>query len=1638
MTAPPNAIKRIPTPRAGACEVSLRLAAALLPVGLVSLLAVLVLLVVAATPASAFKQVDSAFGTQSTIPALGGTFNSPAGVAVRQSTGQIYVYERNGRRVQRFSATGTFERAWGWDVVQDGGSGDDNVAPLDEFEICTVASECKEGVEGTGAGQFQGTTTPPGVAVDQSTGDVYVTDAGNRRLQKFDADGNFLRTWGKDVDPGNAGTGFEICVAPGQCQGNNDGTLAGEFRANASNVAVDAAGDVYVGEGSNRRIQKFAPNGTPLRTWGWDVVASGPGNVNSDNEVQQVTVNATGGSFTLTFDGQTTAPIQENAESNTVDIALENLSNVDNVDVAGTAGGPWTITFLGSLAGTNLPQMTANGATLTGPGASASVTTVAEGAVFEICVPANGDVCKGGASGLGLGQFQVGATLYLAADAANRIYASDPDAGRVQRFNADGTSPEIFGAADVPGPGASGPRQIAVDRTDGHVYVVVQQTVGSGTELRIKELAPDGALVEDGVHGQGQGITSILGIALHESTGRLYLSSTQTQHWVLVLDDDGGWPGGPEGMIGTATDVTEHGATLNATISSDSQATYRFEYSLNGVDWTPATDFQPVAVGEDVPVSETVDGLQAGSMYSFRVVTRSVFVGEATSAEQTFMTLSSGPNAVTGAAQSVTSRSAQIRARINPNNLPTTYYFQYGTSAGDYANWTSVPASEDADAGSGGAPELFIAQLGDLAANQTYHYRVVATNSEGTDTGADRSFTTRAAGPPCCDRVYEMVTPPDKSSRRGGQDAPQDSPLVAVPSADGESVLFSLRFGITDAGAGGALPHAFDPLLIRRSPGGWDGEAVNNIPPQDPSIAGLINPAGMSADLEVQAWQHNEWLFPTESSLGTKVFGDDGGFASSGWYDWLLDPANQQGSVAVSADFALFSDDNQRMVRWGGLGATYRGLLGPTVAEDPSNSQLPGDEGGDAIYRQTPPGSGPIDLVNECTGAGGTATLIPMVDDSGTPGDTSDDEIGTQACEVGAVTSPRGAGVGGGLGIGGTSLSFAPVHRAVSTDGERVFFLSPDPVENTAPASCGTATGPDTDCPPQLFVRQYDSNGEPTVRWISRSAVEGQDPALVGRGIGFEGASSDGRVVYFRTNAPLTPDDPNGVKSGGNVVAPPAGGITSGVASNDSWDLYRYELPGDTDVDPQGGTLTRISGGPDGAYDPNVLNATDAQAAAGGTLRFLSDDGSKAYFVTRGIIGDSSDPWNATAPDELTGPGGDHTAINSRNLYEFDATESGADRWTFVASLPYESASGPVDSCATHHAASGMPQSSIEEPIARLATNCVHGTPDGRAIVFETQGTLTADDEDGAGDIYLYESDTDRLTRVSAPPEGTTGYTCTDSDGGEPCNADLGRDVQLGSRETVGLNGAQNQNLAIEGNDVSVFFESRLALVPADVNGSRMDVYRWRNGEVSLISPGSSDDGAYFSGNTTDGEDVFFATSEPIDPREIDEDFDIYDARVGGGIPLPQPAPAPCSALSDQCQGPGGSGVDVAPQSDQAIPNGNAPAKTRITLAVAALSKKALRRAVRSGRIPVRVRTSSPGRVSVVASAFVRGAKGRRTVARRRLVFRKAGVRTVRLRLSSDARARLRADKKLRVRLSVSQTGARRQTAVFVLRRAGK
>jgi len=116
------------------------------------------------------------------------------------------------------------------------------------------------GGQGTGEGQF---SAPRNVAFAPD-GAVVVADSGNHRIQTFAADGTFLAAWG------------DLCKVYEDKKGCRSSDGAGQFHE-PWGVAVDADGFVYVADTWNHRVQKFTPDGEFVTMWGQFGAADAPG-----------------------------------------------------------------------------------------------------------------------------------------------------------------------------------------------------------------------------------------------------------------------------------------------------------------------------------------------------------------------------------------------------------------------------------------------------------------------------------------------------------------------------------------------------------------------------------------------------------------------------------------------------------------------------------------------------------------------------------------------------------------------------------------------------------------------------------------------------------------------------------------------------------------------------------------------------------------------------------------------------------------------------------------------------------------------------------------------------------------------------------------------------------------------------------------------------------------------------------------------------------------------------------------------------------------------------------------------------------------------------------------------------------------
>jgi hypothetical protein len=265
----------------------------------------------------------------------------------------------------------------------------------------------KWGSLGSGDGQFYAAV---GVAVDGS-GNIYVTDSCNGRVQKFDSSGAFLTKWG------SAGTG------DGQFGG------CGQFQ-----IAVDGSGNVYVADSWNNRVEKFDSSGTFLTKWG----SFGSG------------------------DGQFYAPSGIAVDgSGNVYVADPGNSRVQKFDSSGAFLTKW-----GSY-GTGPGQMwDPYGIAVDGSG-NVYVADTTNHRVEKWDSSGN-FVTQWGSYGTGNGQFQ--GVYGVAVDGSGNVYIPDAGLGRVQKFDSSGDLLTKWGSPGTGDGQLAYPLGVAVDGS-GNVYV---------------------------------------------------------------------------------------------------------------------------------------------------------------------------------------------------------------------------------------------------------------------------------------------------------------------------------------------------------------------------------------------------------------------------------------------------------------------------------------------------------------------------------------------------------------------------------------------------------------------------------------------------------------------------------------------------------------------------------------------------------------------------------------------------------------------------------------------------------------------------------------------------------------------------------------------------------------------------------------------------------------------------------------------------------------------------------------------------------------------------------------------------------------------------------------------------------------
>lgn len=310
-----------------------------------------------------------------------GAMNEPQGLAFGPE-GNLFVADKENNRIDVFSLTGTFLRAFGKGVNTGPGNPD----------VCTTGCE-----PGDSTGVAGAVSEPTGIAA--GSGALYVSDYGNGRIDVFSPTGTFLRAFGKDVNP----SGGDVCTTA--CKGAEVGPEAGMIRLPLA-VAVGPGGQIVVADSANNRISVFSPAGTFVRAFGKGV--------------------STGGGDVCTI----VTGCKAGAEGSVAGVVAGALWNP-----SGITAGPAGTLFVAEQPTHRVSEFTVEGTFVRAFGEGVDTGAAA----FQICTVASG--CQQGVAGGTI----PGATPEpqgLAVDCRGALYVTEElaDFARVERFGEPGTA----------------------------------------------------------------------------------------------------------------------------------------------------------------------------------------------------------------------------------------------------------------------------------------------------------------------------------------------------------------------------------------------------------------------------------------------------------------------------------------------------------------------------------------------------------------------------------------------------------------------------------------------------------------------------------------------------------------------------------------------------------------------------------------------------------------------------------------------------------------------------------------------------------------------------------------------------------------------------------------------------------------------------------------------------------------------------------------------------------------------------------------------------------------------------------------------------------------------------------------------
>jgi DNA-binding beta-propeller fold protein YncE len=667
------------------------------------------------------------------------------------------------------------------------------------------------GGPGSGNGQL---SNPNGVAVDDSSGDVYVVDTGNNRVQEFDAEGKYLLQFnGAETPAGSFSGPYSIAVdnSSGPAQGDvyvadvGHGVIdvfdaAGKylsqiagapssFSGELDGVAVDASGNVWAYDSSGD-VYEFSDTGGYLRQFYTGRGTERGFAVDSAGNVYLLFACGCIGKYTTTGQqlaewGSGTA-LAVNEVTN--DVFLDTSSGIEEFGALGEPyGSPLQAFAAGGISASN--GIAVNDGTGLVYASESNADTVA---VFKVALYP--DVSTEAASGVQRTAVKLEGVV-------------DPDGQKVTSCQFEYGTSIAYGqtapCAPAPGsgsspvavsaqlsglvPGAEYHYRLLAGNADGpnagvdHTFTTSAAIPNLQTEAATRvELVGttivatlDGSLEPAGAdthyyfeYGETEAYGSVTPALPGTDVGEAFelehahaqlsgLTPYAIYHFRLVATNSFGTTTGADMSFNTnglipapvvgglpAANVSQFAATLNGTLQTgEALVNYHFEYGTSTAygSIAPLPDAYTPITSESVSLAQPVSDLQAGTVYHYRLVASSPGGTEVKGPDETFTTLAIPvPTVETGAASEVGVGSATLAGTVDPQGWDTSYAFQYGTSTAYGSSWPTVLV----DMGALEGPQPVLVSIPNLQPGTTYHYRLVASNGGGTSYGPDMTFTT--------------------------------------------------------------------------------------------------------------------------------------------------------------------------------------------------------------------------------------------------------------------------------------------------------------------------------------------------------------------------------------------------------------------------------------------------------------------------------------------------------------------------------------------------------------------------------------------------------------------------------------------------------------------------------------------------------------------------------------------------------------------------------------------------------------------------------------------------------------------------------------------------------------------------------